>query len=135
MKAFAFFGEAQDWLTWMCQTFTKWILKQWFTRMMIAIVVCNLINHLSAFSDAISATARLNRRAKSTAKRCVEGGKRYMRVVRSLPYLCCVYTMVCASYMIQFTKAAIISTAVGTVDALASSCGNVFYDLVVDPLS
>ena len=124
MKVFAALSGAHDWLAWICQTIIKWIFKQWFTRMAISIVICNMLYCLFAFSDIVSGSARLCRHAKFTAKQCVKRGKR-------LPYLCCVYTTVCASYVIQFTRAAII----GTVDGLASTYGNVFYDLIVDPLS
>jgi len=100
IKVFAVYSEAHDWLAWIYQTIIKWIFKQWFTR-----VVCNILYFLFAFSDIVSGSVHLSRRAKFTARRCVERGRR-------LPYLCCVYTTMYASCVIQVTRAGIVDMSI-----------------------
>ena len=134
-EVFAFIGGARcEWLAYVCQIIVEWLLTQLWTHMAMSFVVCS--------------------RTKTTTRRWIERGKqlpsllvlyandaytccktttrRWIEHGKQLPSLLVLYANVayacCAMHRVK-------SIVIDMVDGVVHSNGNVFYDILVYPLS
>ena len=106
LEVFAFIGGARcEWLACVCQAIVEWVLTQFWNHMAMLFVVYS--------------------RIKTTTRRRIERG-------RKLPSLRFLYATVaytrCGMHRVK-------SIVIDVVDGMAHSNGNVFYNVLVDPLS